>query len=81
MASGTDLAQRFFEEVCNQRRLDIADEILTDDHEYHDPNVPSEPGPNGMANVVKVYQDGVEGHWAVHEIVDAGDRVTGSLDG
>src|SRR5579862_4030239 len=76
MASGKELAQRFFEEMCNQRRLDVASEILTADHLYHDPNVPSQPGPQGMAEVVKVYQDGVEGHWDVQEIVEAGDRVT-----
>lgn len=75
MATGGELANRFFEEMCNGRRLDIADEILTEDHEYHDPNVPAERGPQAMADVVKVYQDGVEGHWSVQEIVDAGDRV------
>jgi steroid delta-isomerase-like uncharacterized protein len=75
MASGTELARRFFEEMCNQRRLDIAEEILTSDHQYHDPNVPSEPGPKGMAEVVKVYQEGVEGHWAVQETIESGDRV------
>jgi steroid delta-isomerase-like uncharacterized protein len=76
MPIGRELAERFFEEMCNQRRLDIAKELLTSDHVYHDPNVPSEPGPEGMAQVVKIYQDGVEGHWAIQEIVEAGDRVT-----
>jgi steroid delta-isomerase-like uncharacterized protein len=76
MPAGTELAKRFFEEMCNQRRLDIAGEILTADHRYHDPNVPAEPGPEAMAQVVKVYQDGVEGNWNVQEIVEAGDRVT-----
>lgn len=76
MATGTELAKRFFEEMCNQRRLDIASEIMTSDFRYHDPNVPAEPGPEAMAQVIKVYQDGVEGHWGVEEIVEAGDCVT-----
>jgi steroid delta-isomerase-like uncharacterized protein len=77
MASGTELAKRFFEEMCNQRRLDIAAEIMTPDFRYHDPNVPTDAsGPEAMAAVVKVYQDGVEGHWGVEEIIEAGDSVT-----
>lgn len=76
MSTGTDLANRFFEEMCNQRKLDIASEIFTADCRYLDPNVPADVGPEAMTQVVKVYQDGVEGHWNVQDIVDAGDSVT-----
>jgi hypothetical protein len=77
MSTGTDVANWFFEELCNQRRLDIADEIFTTDHRSFDPNVPSPASaPNAMVEVVKVCQNGVEGHWAVQEIVDGGAKVT-----
>jgi steroid delta-isomerase-like uncharacterized protein len=69
------LARRFFEEMCNGRRLDIAGEILTQDHRYHDPNSPSAVGPAAMAEVVAGYQDGVEGHWEIRDILSSGDRV------
>ena len=69
------LARRFFEEMCNGRRLDIAGEILTADHRYHDPNSPPAVGPDAMAEVVSIYQDGVEGHWEIRDILSSGDRV------
>src|SRR4029077_4621298 len=69
-----DVVRRFYEEFCNGRRLDIADEILTADHRYHDPNVPAGVGPAAMAEVVAAYQNGVEGHWAVQDIYAGGDR-------
>ncbi|MBV9661357.1 MAG: hypothetical protein JO337_09385 [Acidimicrobiales bacterium] len=58
MPNGTERAKRFFEERCNQRRLEIAAEIMTADHRYFDPNVTAETGPEAMAQVVNVYQDG-----------------------
>jgi hypothetical protein len=30
------LVKRFFEEVCNARKLDMADELFSADHTYHD---------------------------------------------
>ncbi|GAC1362059.1 MAG: hypothetical protein NVSMB38_45350 [Ktedonobacteraceae bacterium] len=32
------LVQRFFDEVCNARKLDVADELFAADHTYHDPS-------------------------------------------
>ena len=29
------LVRRFFDEVCNARRLDVADQLLASDHSYH----------------------------------------------
>jgi steroid delta-isomerase-like uncharacterized protein len=69
------LARRFFEEMCNERRLDVADEILAPEHVYHDAqSPPSEPGPEAMKEIVSLYQS-IEGRWEVHEIFGAGDRV------
>jgi hypothetical protein len=69
------LARRFFEEMCNGRRLDIAGEILTRDHRYHDPNSPPAVGPEEMAEVVALYQESVEGHWEIRDVLSSGDRV------
>jgi steroid delta-isomerase-like uncharacterized protein len=59
----------------NDRKLEIAEELFTADHTMHDPQVPTAEGPRGMADTVKVYQDGVEGHWQIEEIFSADDRV------
>ena len=68
--------RRFYEEMCNARRNELADELFSADHVLHNPQIPAETGPRGVADVVKVYQDGVKGHWAIEEMHSAGDRVT-----
>ena len=69
------VVRRFYEEMCNGRRNDIAPELFTADYVLHDPQVPARPGPDGMAEVVTVYQEGAEGHWEIEELFSAGDRV------
>ena len=59
------LVRRFYDQVLNGRT----------DHVLHDPQVPAAPGPQGMADVVSVYQVGVKGHWNIEEIFSSGDRV------
>lgn len=76
------VVRRFFEEFCNGRRLDLADELLTPDHVYHDPQVPNVVGPRAMAEATAVYQNGLNGHWNVDEIVAAeNDRVAARWTG
>jgi steroid delta-isomerase-like uncharacterized protein len=70
-----DVVRRFYEEMCNGRKNELASELFTQDYVMHDPQVPSRPGPDGMAEVVAVYQEGVEGHWEIEEMFSAGDRV------
>ena len=69
------VVQRFYEDMNNGRRLELASELFTADHKMHDPQVPTADGPDGMAATVKVYQDAVEGHWQIEEIFSTDDRV------
>jgi steroid delta-isomerase-like uncharacterized protein len=69
------VVRRFYEEMNNGRRNDIAPELFTADHVMHDPQVPAGTGPQGMADVVAVYQQGAEGHWDIQDIFSADDRV------
>jgi steroid delta-isomerase-like uncharacterized protein len=75
--SATDEAvvRRYYDQMCNERKNELAVEIFTDDHVLHDPQVPSGVGPQAMAEVVTAYQTGVEGHWAIEEIFSTGDKV------
>ncbi|HEY2814139.1 MAG TPA: ester cyclase [Acidimicrobiales bacterium] len=75
--SATDEAvvRRFYEQMCNERKNELAPELFSDDHQMHDPQVPAGPGPQGMADVISVYQKGVDGHWGIEEIFSTGDRV------
>ncbi len=67
------LVQRFFEELCNDRRLELADALMTADHIYHDPQIPNVVGPQAMAEAITVYQHGLNGHWHIEELVAAED--------
>jgi steroid delta-isomerase-like uncharacterized protein len=74
-ASEEAVVRRFYEEMNNGRKNELAAELFTADHILHDPQVPAKPGPQGVADVVAVYQQGVEGHWQIEEIFSTGDRV------
>ena len=74
-ADNEQVVRRFYEELCNGRKPEIAGEIFTDDHESHDPQVPSGRGPEAMAETVKPYQEALNGHWGIEEVISTGDRV------
>jgi steroid delta-isomerase-like uncharacterized protein len=80
-AENEALVRRFFEEFCNDRRADVADEIVAPGYVSHGPQAPPAEGPEGVKARVAVYQDSVDGHWTVDEIFSAGDRVTARWTG
>ena len=69
------LVRRFFEEFCNDRRAEVADEIVAADYVAYGPQAPPALGPDGVKERVGLYQDAVDGHWEIQEIFSAGDRV------
>lgn len=69
------LVRRFFEEFCNQRRGEVADELIAEEYVAHGPQAPPAEGPDGVRERVGLYQEAVDGHWHVEEIRSAGDRV------
>ncbi|HEY3238273.1 MAG TPA: ester cyclase [Acidimicrobiia bacterium] len=69
------MVRRFYEQMCNERKNDMAAELFTAGHRMHDPQVAAADGPEGMAETVAVYQDALDGHWGIEEILSAGDRV------
>src|SRR6476619_4949356 len=74
-AADEAVVRRFYEQMNNERKNDLAGELFTDDHKFHDPQIHVADGPAAVAATVAVYQDGLDGHWAVNEIFSAGDRV------
>ena len=74
-AENEAVVRRFYEEMCNDRKNELAPDLFTADHVMHDPQVPCGIGPEAFAEVVSVYQNSVEGHWEVEDIFSAGDRV------
>jgi steroid delta-isomerase-like uncharacterized protein len=74
-ATNEAVVRRFYEQMNNERKLELAPELFTANHKFHDPQVPAADGPAGVAAVVSVYQEGVNGHWEIEEIFSIGDRV------
>ncbi len=75
-AENVELARRYFEDFCTGRRLDLAGTLMSADYVYHDPQLPGVRGAEAMAQTVAVFQDGVDGHWQIEEIIPAeNDRV------
>lgn len=71
------LVRRFYEDMCNERRLDLAGALFAADCTLHDPQIPGVKGPEAIAEAVKMYQKGVQGHWQIEDIFASGDdRVT-----
>jgi predicted SnoaL-like aldol condensation-catalyzing enzyme len=74
--SNKALVTRFFEEVCNGRKLDVADQIFSSSHAYHDPQIPTGPGPLGMKQVISTYQKAyADARWTVEETFLAGENL------
>ena len=80
-AANEAVVRRYYEQLCNERKLGLADELFTADHKMHDPQVPTEDGPAGMAATVKVYQDGVDGHWQLDDLFSVDDKVVARWTG
>jgi steroid delta-isomerase-like uncharacterized protein len=74
-AENEAVVRRFFEEFCNGRRLDIADEIIHPDWTIYEPHDPPAYGREGAKAIVSLYQDTVDGHWEIQEMFSAGDKV------
>jgi hypothetical protein len=74
-AENEAVVRRFFEEMCNGRRLDIADEIIHPDWRIYEPHDPPAEGREGAKAVVSLYQESVDGHWDVQEMFSVDDRV------
>jgi predicted ester cyclase len=74
-AENEALVRRFFQEFCNDRRDEVADQVIAADYVSHGPQAPPAEGPDGVRARVGLYQESVDGHWDQEEIISVGDRV------
>jgi predicted ester cyclase len=71
---GRKLVSRYFDEICNGRKLDAADEIISPDHRYHDPQLQVPGGPRGIKEGIGLYQRAFnDARWEVHETTVSAD--------
>ena len=71
------LVRRWFEELFNQGNLDVADEIVAQDHTLHDPTLPDLPsGPEGDKRIVSLYHGAFpDADITVEDLLAEGDSV------
>jgi predicted ester cyclase len=69
------VVRRFYEEMANGRKNELAADLFTAEHRMHDPQVAADDGPDGVAAAVSTYQTGVNGHWEINDIFPSGDKV------
>jgi predicted ester cyclase len=74
-AENEQIVRRFFEELCNGRRAEVADEIIASDFVSYGPQAPPAAGPDGVRARVGVYQEALDGRWDVREVLSVDDRV------
>ena len=75
------LVMRFFDEFCNGRQAEVADEVIAERFVSHGPQAPPANGPDELVERVRLYQEALEGHWTVNELIGAGDRVVARWTG
>ena len=70
-ADGVTLARRYFEEVWNQGKVEVLDELLTPEYVNHTPSVGNPPpGPNGLKPIVLAMRRAFPDlHFTIEEVV------------
>lgn len=72
------LARRSVEEVWNQGKLDVINELVAENATFHDPNVPGGKftGPQGFKQFVEIYRGAFpDVHITISDQIAEGDKV------
>jgi steroid delta-isomerase-like uncharacterized protein len=76
MAGNRAVTERLVEEVINQGRLEVADEIVALDFVELDPLPGQRQGREGLKEVIAMMRSAFPDiHWVVEEVVEEGEKV------
>ena len=76
MAENSAVVERFVEEVINQGRFEVADEIVALDFVELDPLPGQRQGREGLKEVIAMMRAGFPDiHWVTEETVEQGEKV------
>lgn len=76
MAGNRAVVERFVEEVINQGRLEVADEIVALDFVELDPLPGQQQGQEGLKDVIAMMREAFPDiHWAIDETIEEGQKV------
>jgi steroid delta-isomerase-like uncharacterized protein len=71
------IVTRYFEEVWNEGKVDVLDEIMSPDYINHSPSLPDpRPGPADLKPIVWAMRDGIADlHYEILDMVATADKV------
>jgi steroid delta-isomerase-like uncharacterized protein len=71
------IARRLYEEVWNERKVEIVDKLLSPSHALHEPNAPdSQIGPQAYKTTVKRFLTGFPDlHFAIQDVISESDKL------
>lgn len=69
------VARRYYDEVLNQGRIDVLDELAASDYEEHDPLPGQGTGRNGLKDRVSSLREALGQTFSIEDVVAEGDRV------
>jgi steroid delta-isomerase-like uncharacterized protein len=74
---GKAVVRRFFTEILNNKRLGLAEELLTHSYVYHDPSMASWEGAAGLRKSITPYHSAFEdAYWTIDEMFSGeGDMI------
>lgn len=74
-STSRSLIGRFYNEVLNGRRLEVIDEIASEDYVEHDPLPGQGGGREGLRERVSALNSALDPHFTVEDVIAEGDRV------
>ena len=75
MAQNKEIAKRLYEEVFNQRRVAVLDELATDDYVEHDPLPGQGTGLQGLKDRVTALIEGLDPQFTIEDVIAEDDKV------
>jgi steroid delta-isomerase-like uncharacterized protein len=75
MEENKELARRIYEEVLNNRNVDLLDELVVPDYEEHDPLPGQRTGLEGLKDRIKILIDGLDPYFTIEDVIAEGDKV------
>lgn len=70
-----ELARRIYEEVLNERNLDVLDELVRPDYIEHDPLPGQREGLDGIRDRYTMLIEGLDPHFTVEDVIAEGAKV------
>lgn len=75
MAQNKEIAKRLYEEVFNQRRVTVLDELAVADYVEHDPLPGQGTGLQGLKDRVNALIEGLDPQFTIEDVIAEEDKV------